>query len=58
MLEKEHPAPMGSDAGRSSMRLLEVKRPDDKFAFTAGERSIDIKVEAAEIAARGGTFFA
>ena len=40
------------------MRLLEVKRPDHKVAFTAGERSIDIKVEAAELAARESTFFA
>ena len=34
------------------MRLLEVKRIDPEFAFTAGERSIDIKVETAEIAVR------
>ena len=45
MLQKENPAPMGVlDAGLSSIRLLEDKRPDHEFAFTAGSRSTDIKV--------------
>ena len=52
VLQKENPAPMGVlEAGLSSMRLLEDKRPDHKFAFTAGSRSIDITVEAANRAA-------
>jgi len=36
------------DAGLSSIRLLEDKRPDHEFAFTAGSRSTDIKVGAAK----------
>jgi hypothetical protein len=53
MLQKENPAPMGVlDAGLSSMRLLEDKRPDHKFAFAVGPRSTDINdVEAANRAA-------
>jgi hypothetical protein len=48
MPQKENPAPTGVlGAGRSSMRLLEDKHPDRKFAFTVGARSIDINVEAA-----------
>jgi hypothetical protein len=48
MPQNENPAPMGViDARRSSMRLLEDKRPDHKFAFTVGVRSTDIKAEAA-----------
>ena len=34
------------DAGRSSMRLRENKRPEHRFALTALSRSIDTKVEA------------
>jgi hypothetical protein len=46
MLQKENPAPMGVlDAGLSSMRLLEGKRTDHKFALTVWEGQQDINVE-------------
>ena len=48
MLQRKPRAEGSFDAGRSSMRLRENKRPEHKFERTARRPSIDTKVEAGE----------